>query len=333
MPTAQRIRAAIRRPGLLGPGLAGLLALSACATPQSTAVMAPTTAPPSRPVASAAPPPAVAPSAASADLAQFYRREQNRLLAQGLLRTDGGGVDTPFTDTMLARNFISIALFDEYVETGGAYTARATASKLNRWERPIVFNVEAGASVPAAQAAADRSTIGSYAARLSGVTGLPISLSNTPGQGNFHVLLLGEDDRGGYAGRIRSLLPGISEASLRAILSPPRDTYCLVISFADSSGNAYGSALALIRAEHPDLLRLACIHEELAQGLGLPNDSATARPSIFNDDQEFALLTRQDELMLRILYDRRLRPGMTANEASPIVRQIAAELTRGGGPV
>ncbi len=56
------------------------------------------------------------------------------------------------------------------------------------------------------------------------------------------------------------------------------------------------------------------------------SDSPTARPSIFNDDEEFALLTRHDELLLRILYDRRLQPGMTKAQAVPIVRQIAAEL-------
>jgi len=60
--------------------------------------------------------------------------------------------------------------------------------------------------------------------------------------------------------------------------------------------------------------------------MGLSNDSPDARPSIFNDDEEFALLTRHDELLLQILYDRRLRPGMTEAEAAPIVRRIAGEL-------
>jgi hypothetical protein len=85
----------------------------------------------------------------------------------------------------------------------------------------------------------------------------------------------------------------------------------------------------VIRAEHPDLLRLSCLHEEVAQGLGLANDSPTARPSIFNDDEEFALLTRHDELLLRILYDARLRPGMQSREAAPIARAIAEELVGG----
>ena len=105
----------------------------------------------------------------------------------------------------------------------------------------------------------------------------------------------------------------------------------MVAAFATGSdANTYTAAVAVIRAENPGLLRLSCIHEELAQGLGLANDSPAARPSIFNDDDEYALLTRHDELLLRMLYDPRLRPGMSAAEAAPMVRQIATELV--GGP-
>ena len=95
-------------------------------------------------------------------------------------------------------------------------------------------------------------------------------------------------------------------------------------------GATYTRAFAVIRAEHPDLLRLSCLHEEIAQGLGLPNDSPSARPSIFNDNDEFALLTRQDELMLRMLYDPRLRPGMSLSDARPIIAAMAAELAGAG---
>ena len=76
--------------------------------------------------------------------------------------------------------------------------------------------------------------------------------------------------------------------------------------FPPSRHGATGSipaAVAVIRAEHPDLLRLSCLHEGNHPGLGLSNDHPLARPSIFNDDEEFALLTSQDEAMLAILYD------------------------------
>lgn len=78
---------------------------------------------------------------------------------------------------------------------------------------------------------------------------------------------------------------------------------------------------------------LSCIHEELAQGMGPANDSRTARPSIFNDDEEFAFLTWHDEMLLSILYDRRLRPGMFEAEARPIVLDIARELLTPAGQV
>ena len=184
-----------------------------------------------------------------------------------------------------------------------------------------------GASVPAEQRTEDRNAVGAYARRLARVTGHPISAVDEGG--NFHVLFLGEDDRPGFEPRLRALAPGIAESSVRAFLNPSRSTLCLVIAFSDGSTPGYTAAVALIRAEHPDALRLACIHEELAQGLGLPNDSRQARPSIFNDDEEFGLLTTHDEMLLRILYDDRLRAGMPPEEAAPIAREIATELVGG----
>ena len=53
------------------------------------------------------------------------------------------------------------------------------------------------------------------------------------------------------------------------------------------------------------------------------------RPTIFNDDEEFALLTVQDEMMLKILYNPALRPGMTLQEARPIVERLASQLLGG----
>ena len=73
-------------------------------------------------------------------------------------------------------------------------------------------------------------------------------------------------------------------------------------------------------------MRKSCIHEEMAQSLGLSNDSKIARPSIFNDDEEFAFLTTHDENLLKILYDNRLKPGMNNKDALPIVTKIAKEL-------
>ncbi|WP_438987723.1 DUF2927 domain-containing protein [Marivivens donghaensis] len=303
---------------------AGLM-LAACVDMPSPP---PTTAP-SAPVTPSPEAELDGPSQQSQLLSLYYQRLERNALAQGLMRTDDGHVDAPFTDTQLTANFIRIALFDEYTTSGGSLRARATSSALRRWDQPIQMNVQFGANVPSDIIASDRRYITSFASRLASITGLRINQVSSGG--NFHVLILNEDDRLAAGPLIRSLIPSIDDSSLRYAVNLPRDQLCVVIGTFKPDGHTYQSAVAIIRAEHPALMRQSCYHEELSQGLGLANDSPRARPSIFNDDDEFALLTRHDELLLKILYDPRLSTGMTEAEATPIVRQIAAELV--GGPV
>ena len=275
-------------------------------------------------------PPVTAPaqrSAASLMLSQSYARLQEGLLARGLLRGDGGGADAPFTDVMLSRNFVRIALYDEYAPDGRRPATGPIMSRLRRWEGPIRMEVRFGATVPPAQKSRDRATIGAFAARLERLSGLPIT--QVASGGNFLVLVVNEDDRRGLGPELRNAAPGISDSTVRSIVNMAPSTLCLVVAFSEGDSPVYSRAIAVIRGEHPDLLRTACVHEELAQGMGLANDHPQARPSIFNDDEEFALMTGHDELLMRILYDPRLRAGMTATEAAPIVAVIAAELMGG----
>ena len=310
--------------------LACVVGLAACTSP---APVSPTLKPPSNRPAPAKPPkPAAKPQVAkptsqkSASLRSYLNQVQRAQLTQGLLRRDGGGADTPYTADVLARNFEQIAFFNEY---NGTFTGRGGASPLRRWSAPVRMQVIFGAGVPPSQRNADGFAVSQYANRLARVTGHPVSATGTP---NFIVIIAGEDDRAEALQAAAKRIPGISDTSLRALRDMRRDTYCAVAAYAAGpNANTYTAAVAVIRSENPDLLRLSCIHEELAQGLGLANDSPAARPSIFNDDDEFALLTRHDEQLLRMLYDRRLRTGMTAAEARPIVRTLAREIA--GGPV
>jgi hypothetical protein len=282
-----------------------------------------------------APPPVVIepelpgrPSARSEAVRQHYEKVQANLLARGLLRTDGGTQDAPYTDRMLADNFIRVALYDEYARSSGALVARPTQSRLRRWDQPVRVSVRFGDSVPEERRATDRARIASFLARLSRISGHSIRM--TDASPNFYLFIVDEDERRAMGPAINAILPGLSPAELAGITEMPISTYCLVYAMSAGKSSSYSRALAVIRAEHPDLMRLSCLHEEITQGLGLANDSPTARPSIFNDDEEFALLTPMDELMVRMLYDPRLTPGMTEAEAEPIVREIAAQLTGGG---
>ncbi len=264
-------------------------------------------------------------SADSMALRQYFAQVQSAQLSQGLLREDGGGPDTPFTADMLARNFEEIVFYNEYAS---ALQGRGGRSPLRRWDGPVRIATIFGDSVPQAERVTDDEATKNYAKRLSRVSGHPVTTFGTP---NFIVIVASEDDRDAVLDDAAARIPGITPESLNALRTLNRDTYCAVAAYASNRQSyTYSAAVAVIRAENPPLLRLSCIHEELAQGLGLANDSRDARPSIFNDDDEFALLTNHDELLLRMLYDPRLQPGMTASEAAPITRIIARELTAPG---
>ncbi len=302
------ISAPVRLAALLGLGL-----LSACMPMgRSESVV-----PKPRPAAMVAP---AAPSAASAELRQYYRVLQQDLLTRGLLRTDGGGPDTPYDAEDLAENFEAISFFNEYAGRGGGATGG-----LSRWSGPVRLQAEFGPTIPESQRRADGARVAEYAMRLGRITNHPVAA--VAKRGNFHVIFASKDDSAFVAKRVRELLPNISQNDFQLFVNPPRTHYCFVLAGgAQGSPFDYIRGVALIRAEHPDLVRQSCIHEEIAQGLGLLNDSPRARPSIFNDDDEFAFLTSHDEKLLQMLYDPRLKTGMSAEEARPITRIIAREI-------
>ena len=263
------------------------------------------------------------PSARSAALARYYERRQARLLAQDALRMDGGDIETPYTRTDLARNFETIAFNSEHGRCGAMRPSPGEAQILRKWTTPVRLKVEFGTSISAEKRKKDTAALTKYAGRLSRVTGHPVSVANA--NTNFHVLVAGEDDRDQVIRRIREMSPDICDGTLEQIRNLSRNIFCLVLTFtSERDERVYDKAIALIRAENPDLMRRACIHEELAQGLGLLNDSKDARPSIFNDDDEFALLTTHDEELLRLLYHPNLRPGMHLSQARPLIRRILA---------
>jgi hypothetical protein len=298
-----------------------LLVAAACdvpvATPLETEAPAP---PPDRPAEKPDTDPSI-------ELTAYYARVEEGLVSRGLLRTDGGGADTPFSADDLVRNFERIALYEEYATVDGRIVAAETESRIHKWTDPVLIEPYFSAGIDPARAARDRSAVEDYAARLARVTGHPIRVVDDGG--NFHVLVLTEGERRDFGPKLREMIPGIGAAAVETVTEMSRNNYCLVFALDRAGQGVYSQALAVVRAEHPDLLRLSCFHEEIAQGLGLANDSPQARPSLFNDDEEFGLLTGHDEYLLRILYDARMRPGMVAGEALPLARTIAYELLPG----
>ena len=106
---------------------------------------------------------------------------------------------------------------------------------------------------------------------------------------------------------------------------------CVAQFYENEDGTGISFAMVLVKAELEGVFRKSCFHEEIVQSFGLLNDGYDIRPSLFNDDEEFALMTRHDEYLLQMLYDPRLTNGMTRTEVEALARTIINEIRPEGG--
>ena len=97
-----------------------------------------------------------------------------------------------------------------------------------------------------------------------------------------------------------------ARAASRSSLEPQ----CLSSFRKDDSFRILHSDVILV-ADAGDFIFYDCAYEELLQALGPINDDATVPWSMFNDDVQMGFFGIYDQYLLNILYDPRIRPGMT----------------------
>lgn len=253
--------------------------------------------------------------------------------AMNTQRADGAAA---FDQQVLSASFRKIAFSGERDPFGSATRTGAQDQFLRKWTRPVDWVLMG----PRAQVQRAELEITRFMQVLRDLTGHPIrpipggaeALGATVDLDRRIIVILYGD--GGYFRRIAegkgSVDPKLRDVVRRwyGSLSPCGGSAGHVTHDGRATGEL-GVALVMIRHEVPDLLLRACVEEELSQMMGLFNDDPSVSPSIFNDDQSFALLTEHDADLLRILYDPRLQAGMSPDEAMPIVNRIVGALPPG----
>ncbi|MEM6662853.1 MAG: DUF2927 domain-containing protein [Pseudomonadota bacterium] len=244
-----------------------------------------------------------------------FAQMESTLKARGHLRTEKSPRDAPFDATDLERNFRDLAFAYELHFKDGRMVNEQLAKPLKRWSGTIRYKLVGDGVVEE-----DADVLAALTERLSRLTGLTFAPA-----ADEHDLLISIATPRGRA-EVSMLLDYMGQAEYRRRYDLWRQSFgwiCgAVMSESDQNTGQLVYAHVFLRDELRGDMRRACLHEEVAQALGLTNDSNYARPSIFNDDQEFALLTRHDEILLSVLYDDRLVPGMQKDDAMPIVRRI-----------
>lgn len=218
------------------------------------------------------------------------------------------------SDDAYLRNFETVAFYREF-------DPDRTRHVLTRWEGPmrvaLVGEVEERYIAYARHHLHD----------LADLTGLEIGLAPLD-EANVVVIL----SRAPFERALDSYRPIYrhffsSDLAMEQVTAEMRsEATCYARVLTDDKGDVITGAMALIPTDQGRFVVRACLIEELTQAMGLFNDSDDIRPSIFNDSSANMVLTEHDRLLVRLLYDPRLRPGMTWEEAEPVARAVLAEL-------
>ena len=260
-----------------------------------------------------------------AKLTKYYSRLEERKISLGLLRQDGGGTDTPFDVDDIVEAFDQLAFYNEYDIDKNQLLPNSNSVSLAKWKSNINISVRFGDSVGKKQKEKDLQEINDLIRNLSDITDHKSEFSQQ--NENMYIVIANRKEIKTLIGEIGLTHPEFDPTRIPIITQLPKDIHCMTMTAMSTKPNsAISSALVIIRSELPVIMRRACFHEEIAQSLGLTNNSHLARPSVFNDDDEFATLTKFDEILLQILYDHRLNSGISKREASELVRQIANEI-------
>ncbi|MEM9196318.1 MAG: DUF2927 domain-containing protein [Pseudomonadota bacterium] len=244
----------------------------------------------------------------SATIAAEYDRYTEGLIASGLLRTERAPSDAPFTDQDLMQNFERIAFAVEAFQD-----QPAEERPLRRWTGPLRYTM-------ANATRTDARRVSELMARIGDLTGMTIVEDEA--DFSFLVLFLDSEERSDLA---RSYTIEGAETLASAMQVPHRVSPCHG-HLGGETPFEISSVLIVINDETSGRLRASCIEEEIVQALGLTNDDPGVRPSMFNDDEEFAFMTRHDELLLQMLYHPLLQPGMSADEARPLLPAVLADV-------
>ena len=252
-----------------------------------------------------------------------YQTFANRLLTKGHLRTDRTPADAPYTNAQLAQNFRKIAFEYEFHFNGGRVVNRPLSKPLNRWDGPIRYRLVGDAVRPE-----DKAEVAALMKEISALTGLETVRAKE--DANMLISIATPEGRDQISAMFGAAGQYVFQSRYDTWRRTPGWICGATLSVEDYDPHVLVGAHVFLGSEVTGTLRRACLHEEIIQSLGLTNDSRAARPSIFNDDQEFALLTEHDALLLRVLYSPHLRPGMKEHEAMPIAEQIIATLRSDG---
>jgi hypothetical protein len=209
---------------------------------------------------------------------------------------------TDFTNDEIKDGFFKIA-FQAELQLG------LPAERVRKFVEPVrIFVVNKGSPDR-------RSEIAAIVADIrTRVNHLDVAITSDRAAANFFVTLVPERD---FGRTIRSLYGTDRASRIQQSLNPQ----CLS-GIGKDKHYRIRRAEVILPVDAGEFSFYACAYEELLQALGAINDDRSVPWTMFNDDVQMGFFDVYDQYLLNILYDPRVRPGMTREEVNALLPDI-----------
>jgi hypothetical protein len=184
-----------------------------------------------------------------------------------------------------------------------------TEERIRKFDEPVrVFVDNRGAAARTADIAA---IVQDIRARIAHVD---LAITTDRREANLLVSLVPARD---FAQTIRSRYGADAAKKIQASLHPE----CLS-GIAKDQSYRIRRAEVILPVDAEEFRFYDCAYEELLQSLGLINDDSSVPWTMFNDDVQMGFFDVYDQYLINILYDPRIRPGMTKAEVEALLPEI-----------
>ena len=82
----------------------------------------------------------------------------------------------------------------------------------------------------------------------------------------------------------------------------------------------------ILTVDNGDFIFFDCAYEELLQSLGPINDTSSVPWTMFNDNVSMGFFDVYDQYILNVLYDPRIKAGMTVGEVRAVLPEVLADV-------
>jgi hypothetical protein len=210
-----------------------------------------------------------------------------------------------FTDNEIVEGFLKVAF-------GAEYHLAGHVDRIRKYDGPVRVFADGSRADRKAQIA---KIVADIAAR---VQHLDIAMAESLEDANVQVKLVRDRD---LQKTIATFYGSERAREIRSSLDPQ----CLS-GFRKNEKFEIERSDVILTVDNGDFVFFDCAYEELLQSLGPINDTSTVPWTMFNDNVSMGYFDVYDQYLLNLLYDPRIKPGMTVQEAKAVLPDVLADV-------